>query len=401
MRAIVRRVRPLVAYPDGPDVAASPPAHFGGEPCDVFLGWMPVRREWLDGPLTGWTHMAGYGLRDVIADGRVRYVPTRLSGVPALLAALQPDVVVVPGVRRGHELAYAGSIGWAPAAVAAGAQLVVEIDEDAADVGAPLIEGPVHRTVTGSRMHPEPVVVPSGPEDLRIAELVVDLLPRDATLQFGIGALADAIVRAVDRPVQVWSGFVSDAVAVLAERGFLQGQAVGAYLLPGAPAADLVRTGAARLVPVTESHSAAFLAQQPRLVAVNTALQIGLDGSVNVERTNGKLVAGIGGHADFSGAAARATDGLSIVAVRATHRDASTIVPTVETVSTPRCDIDVVVTEHGVADLRGADDAERAERLVQIAAPEHRAALAAAEHGTAAANAAMGSGAFPPPPLVR
>jgi len=285
--------------------------------------------------------------------------------------------------------------------VAAGAQLVVEIDEDASDVGAPLIEGPVHRTVTGSRMHPEPVVVPSGPEDLRIAELVVDLLPRDATLQFGIGALADAIVRAVDRPVQVWSGFVSDAVAVLAERGFLRGQAVGAYLLPGAPAADLVRTGAARLVPVTESHSAAFLAQQPRLVAVNTALQIGLDGSVNVERTNGKLVAGIGGHADFSGAAARATDGLSIVAVRATHRDASTIVPTVETVSTPRCDIDVVVTEHGVADLRGADDAERAERLVQIAAPEHRAALAAAEHGTAAANAAMGSGAFPRPPLVR
>lgn len=401
MRPLARRARPLVAYPDGPDVAASPPAHFGGEPCDVFLGWMPERREWLDGPLTGWTHMAGYALRDVIADGRVRYVPTRLSGVPALLAALQPDVVVVPGVRRGLELAYAGSIGWAPAAEAAGAQLVVEIDEDADDVGAPLIEGPVHRTVTGSRAHPEPIVVPPGPEDLRIAELVVDLLPRDATLQFGIGALADAIVRAVDRPVQVWSGFVSDAVAVLAERGFLQGQAVGAYLLPGAGAADLVRTGAARLVPVTESHGAAFLARQPRLVAVNTALQIGLDGSVNVERTNGKLVAGIGGHADFSGAAARATDGLSIVAVRATHHDASTIVAAVETVSTPRCDVDLVVTEHGVADLRGTDDAERAERLIQVAAPEHRAALAAAAHGTAAANAAMGTGAFPPPPLVR
>jgi acyl-CoA hydrolase len=188
---------------------------------------------------------------------------------------------------------------------------------------------------------------------------------------------------------------VSDAVAVLAERGFLQGPAVGAYLLPGAPAADLVRSGAARLVPITESHGAAFLAQQPRLVAVNTALQVGLDGSVNVERADGRLVAGIGGHADFSGAAARASDGLSIVAVRATHRGASTIVPEVETVSTPRCDVDVVVTEFGVADLRGADDAERGERLLAVAAPEHRAALAAA------ADAATTTGTNPRPPRAR
>jgi acyl-CoA hydrolase len=379
MKQVTRRARPLVAYADGPDVAASPPSHFGGEPCDVFLGWMPATRSWLGGPLAGWTHMAGYALGDVIADGRVRYVPTRLSGVPAVLTALQPDVVVVSGVRRGHELAYAGSLGWAPAAIAAGAQLAVEIDDNAADVGAPLIEGPVHRTLAAHRPRPEPPAVAEPPAlDRHVAELVVDLLPHDATLQFGIGALADAIVRTVDRPVQVWSGFVSDAVAVLAQRGLLRGQAVGAYLLPGAPAADLVRSGAARLVPITESHGAARLAEQSRLVAVNTALQVGLDGSVNVERIGRRLVAGIGGHADFSGAAARAADGVSVVALRATHKGASTVVPVVETVSTPRCDVDVVVTEHGVADLRGCDDGERADRLIAIAAPEHRAALAAA-----------------------
>jgi acyl-CoA hydrolase len=379
MKPVTRRARPLVAYADGPDVAASPPSHFGGEPCDVFLGWMPATRSWLGGPLAGWTHMAGYALRDAIEDRRVRYVPTRLSGVAAVLAALQPDVVVVSGVRRGHELAYAGSVGWAPAAVAAGAQLAVEIDDDAVDVGAPLIEGPVHRTVAAHRPRPEPsAATEPRAVDRQVAELVVDLFPRDATLQFGIGALADAIVRTVDRPVQVWSGFVSDAVAVLAQRGLLRGQAVGAYLLPGAPAADLVRTGAARLVPITESHGAARLAEQSRLVAVNTALQVGLDGSVNVERIGGRLVAGIGGHADFSGAAARAADGLSVVALRATHKGASTIVPVAETVSTPRCDVDVVVTEHGVADLRGCDDGERADRMIAIAAPEHRAALAAA-----------------------
>ena len=66
-----------------------------------------------------------------------------------------------------------------------------------------------------------------------------------------------------------------------------------------------------------------------------------------------------------------------MIALRSTDRDGrSTIVPRVDVVSTPRCDVDVVVTEHGVADLRDLDDAERAGRMVTIAAPEHRDQLA-------------------------
>jgi itaconate CoA-transferase len=68
-----------------------------------------------------------------------------------------------------------------------------------------------------------------------------------------------------------------------------------------------------------------------------------------------------------------------VVALRSTTRTgASTIVPSVEVVSTPRCDVEVVITEHGVADLRGVDDEERARRIVAIADPAHRDALAAA-----------------------
>jgi len=103
---------------------------------------------------------------------------------------------------------------------------------------------------------------------------------------------------------------------------------------------------------------------------VNSALEVGLDGAVNVERLDGRPVAGIGGHADFCAAATRSAGGLSIVALTATRRGRSTIVPVVEAVSTPGSDVDVVVTEHGVADLRGADEAERRRRLIAIAAPE-------------------------------
>src|SRR6185312_9755317 len=149
------------------------------------------------------------------------------------------------------------------------------------------------------------------------------------------------------------------------------------YAYGGVPIADLCRAGGARLTAISETHDPGCIADNPGFVAINTALQVGLDGSVNVERAGGRLVAGMGGHPDFCAAAARAPDGLSIIALRSTHRGRSTIVPRVETVSTPRCDVDVIVTEHGVADLRGLDDTERAHRTLEVAAPEHRTALEA------------------------
>jgi len=106
------------------------------------------------------------------------------------------------------------------------------------------------------------------------------------------------------------------------------------------------------------------------------ALEVGLDGAVNVEVLGGRPVAGIGGHGDFCAAAARSDGGLSIIALTATRRGRSTIVPTVEHVSTPGDHVHLVVTEHGVADLRDTDAEERRRRLVAIAAPEFRAGLA-------------------------
>jgi acyl-CoA hydrolase len=367
--------RPIVAYADGHDCAASPPAMFGGEGGPVVLGWMPESREWLAGPIRGWALMGGYALAAHIAEGRLRYLPTRLAAVPHVLAALRPHTVVIPAVRRGADLVYGRSVGWAPAAAAVAAQVVVEIDEEAQDIGAPPITCEITRTVTARRLLTAPAPIEAGQTDRAIAEHVVSLLPREATLQFGPGGIADVVVRAIDTPVGVWSGLLTDAVAELAARGVLRAPAVGAYAYGGAPITDLCRTGGARLTAISETHDARCIADNPGFVALNTALQVGLDGSVNVERVRRRLVAGMGGHPDFCAAAARAPDGLSIIALRSVHRGRSTIVPQVETVSTPRCDVDVVVTEHGVADLRGLDDTERGHRILGVAAPEHRAAL--------------------------
>jgi acyl-CoA hydrolase len=369
-------VLPLVAYADGHDCASTGPAEIVGQPAELFLGWMPQRTPWLDDDtVVGSTVMAGYALSELVRDGRVRYVPVRLSTVPRLLAARQPDCVVISGVRRGDGVAFGRSVGWAMAAAEHARQVVVEIDDEADDLGAPLIPGRIARIITRQRRLTVPAGTKPTQADRAIAERVLSLLPARPTLQFGPGALAEAIVRALDRPVGVWSGLLNDAVAALADRGLLDGVATGAYVYGGPRVVGLCRDGGARLERVEVTHAPTHLAQIPRFVALNTALQVGLDGSVNVERVGGRLVAGIGGHPDFCAAAARSSDGLSVIALRSTIKGVSTIVPRVETVSTPRCDVDVVVTEHGVADLRGADEGERAARLASIAHPTHRRAL--------------------------
>ncbi len=132
------------------------------------------------------------------------------------------------------------------------------------------------------------------------------------------------------------------------------------------------------LTPTTVTHDLSRLSSIPRFVGCNTAAQVDLDGAVNLERVDGRAIAAIGGHSDFCAGASRSVGGVSIIAVRSTTRHGvSTIVPQVEVVSTQRSDIGVVITEHGIADLRGIGESERAERLIAVAHPDHRPTLRA------------------------
>ena len=349
---------------DGPRIAPAAVADLVGAPGsepEVLLGFVPDGPAWL-ASARGRTTMAGYALRGPVAEGRLRYLPVRLSAVPRLLHDARPDVAVVTAVRRGGELAFGASVGIGPAAMRAARAVVVEVDQDGPDLGGPLIEGEV-TAIVERPLRTRPVPMPRPPEelDLAVGRRVAALLPDRATIQLGPGGMADAIALSVDRPVAVWSGLVTDALATLADRGLLLGPATAAYTWGGRAVERLAADGRLRLVPVEVSHDPSTLAAIDRFVACNTALQVGLDGAVNVERVGGVQVAGIGGHADFCAGASRARGGLSVIALRSTTRSgASTVVPRVEVVTTPRCDIDVVVTEHGVADLRGVDDEERA-----------------------------------------
>ena len=380
-----------VWYGDGPNsprtsprdaLAAAGVDHRAGDEIglDVTIGWTIEDQPWLDDPgATISTVLAGYGLSRAVRIGRVTPLPVRLSAVPSRIEANPPDVAVVTGVRRGGRFAFSTCVGWGDVLARRAARVVVELDEDAPDLGGPVIEGEI---VAVLDRPPAPTSAPAASRaaddvDLAIGATVTSLLPPDPTLQFGPGGIAEGIARSIDRPVRIWSGLVTDATAELHDRGLLLAPATAAYTWGGEPIERLAAAGMLHLTSSTVTHDLSAISTTPRFVGCNTALQVGLDGAVNLERVGGRVVAAVGGHADFSAGSSRSVGGMAVVALRSTTRSgASTIVPRVDVVSTARSDIDIVVTEHGVADLRDVSDAERARRLIAIAAPEHRVTLA-------------------------
>lgn len=380
-------------YGDGSDSPRTAPSDVlqaaGLDPtCDhrVTLGWTIERHAWIDDPgFRAHTVLAGYGLAGPVNEGRVTALPVRLGAVPSMLEDVRPDIAVVTAVRRGDGFAFGSSVGWNDVLARCSDQLVIEVDETGHDFGGPPVEGNVVASVIRPPASTTPAATsrPADEIDLRIGTLVTSLLPDEPTLQFGPGGIGEGIARALNRPVRIWSGLVTDAMAEIHDRGLLIDQVVATYAWGGQPIRDLALADRLRLTSCTKTHDLTHLSQIPRMIGCNTALQVGLDGAVNVERVNGRVIAAVGGHSDFCAGASRSIGGMSIIAVRAcTAKGASTIVPRVDQVSTQRSDIDVVVTEYGIADLRGISDVERARRLTAIAAPEQQKGLLAAIEAT-------------------
>lgn len=246
-----------------------------------------------------------------------------------------------------------------------------------------------------------------------IAQHVAGLVPDGATLQVGVGALPDATLAALaqHRHLGLHSGVLGDAGVALMQAGVIDNSRKGAdagigvtnTLAGGADTFRFVHRNAQ--VEVRHSHAThlpAALAPQRLLHAINGALEVDLSGQVNCESLRGKPRGGIGGLLDFSRAARECAGGKAITVLPASAKGASAKETSAKETSAKgasaahaggrtsrivaqlsgpatvgRADVDVVVTEHGVADLRNASLAERAQRLIAIAAPEFREGLQA------------------------
>jgi acyl-CoA hydrolase len=229
----------------------------------------------------------------------------------------------------------------------------------------------------------------AGEVETAIAAHVAGLIPDGATLQVGVGALPDATLDALrgHRALGLHSGVLGDAGVRLLAAGVIDnsrkgcdaGIAVTNTVCGGADSYRFLDGLASVHVRHSDdTHGAAALARQTRLHAINGALEVDLGGQVNCEQLQGRQRGGIGGLLDFARAARESEGGLSITVLPATAAGgrASRIVPSLGGPATVgRSDVDVVVTEYGVAHLRNVPLRERARRLIAIAAPPFREAL--------------------------
>jgi len=234
-----------------------------------------------------------------------------------------------------------------------------------------------------------PLVFDGGAPDeamLRHGRRVAALIRDGDTLEFGVGKLQAAILASLTdhRDLKVWSGMVSAPVLGLLDAGSMDRRdgsvQVGAALGDAAFYERVGRDPAFLFRPVSDTHDVRRIAAIDRFCAVNSAVEVDLFGQVNADSIRGKLVAGVGGLTAFVAGALLSPGGRAIIALPAATDDGrySRIVAKLSTGFTalPRHTADYVVTEHGVAALRGLSLQARARALIDIAAPAFRDSLA-------------------------
>ncbi|MCZ4498360.1 MAG: hypothetical protein JWQ74_913 [Marmoricola sp.] len=345
---------------------------------DVAPAGLKVRAYAAHGVLRG---LADKGVLDVL--------PWHLSAVEANIASRRMPVdVVLLQVGPKDEAGYYSlgpTVDYAVVAAELARVVLVEVNPE------------MPRTRTSRRLHESVVTgeVPasgglagsparpaSGAEKL-VAKNVTGLVPDGATIQLGAGALAEAVAEelGVRRNLEVRSGLVGDWLVDLYESGAMRpgaDSAVVSMALGTKRLYDFVdRSAVIRFAPMSELIDPRVLAGCDSFVAINSAIEVDLSGQINSEVVGGRYVGAVGGQVDFFRATRASAGGLAIVALASNHPSGeSRIVASLDgPVTSLRSDVDIVVTEWGIADLRAASLGERAERLLAVADPRHRSAL--------------------------
>ena len=348
----------------------------------------------------GFRHNAlfiGPNVREAVAEGRADFTPVFLSEVPRLFRrGKMPIDVALIQVSLPDEHGYC-SYGVSVDVTKAGAEsarhVVAEVNPN------------MPRTLGDCFIHIDnidalvpsdvPILeVPAGKIDKvakRIGQHIADLIQDGSTLQLGIGTIPDAVLSCLGdkKDLGIHSEMLSDGVIDLVESGVINGsrknihngKIVVSFVLGTRRLYDFVDNN-----PMCEFHPSEFtndpfrIAQNDRVVAINSALQVDLTGQVCADSLGTYFYSGIGGQVDFIRGASRSHQGRPIIALPSTASGGkvSRITPTLTPgagVVTSRGDVHYVVTEYGIADLHGKTIRERAMALIHIAHPDHREQL--------------------------
>lgn len=340
---------------------------------------------------------AGPPLRKPIAEGRADFMPVFLSDIPELFRSrsIPLDVALVqvsPPDRHG-DCTLGTSVDAARAAVDSARFVIAEINERMPRTRghSTLQLGRIDAFVHSDRPLPEHAPAPESAVEARIGELIADLVEDGSTLQLGIGGIPNAVLSRLGNKhdLGVHTEMFSDGVIDLALNGVITnkhkkvhpGRIVSSFVNGSRRLYDFVHDNArVELHPCDRTNDISLIRKNPRVVAVNSAIEIDLTGQVCADSIGHTIFSGIGGQMDFMHAAAYSEGGKPIIAIPSTaskgkvSRIVSALKPGAGVVTT-RGHVHWVVTEHGAVNLHGLTLRQRGEALISIAHPDFRAEL--------------------------
>ncbi len=339
----------------------------------------------------------GSNVREAIAQGAADYTPIFLSEIPQLFRSrrMRLDVALVsctpPDVNGFCSLGI--SVDVVKSAVESAEIVVAEVNPSMPRThGASFVHvNDLDVFVEGTK--PILEVSPQPPDDvsLRIGRLCATLIDHGATLQMGIGDIPNAVLANLDdkHDLGLHTEMFSDGIIDLIEKGVITckrkslhpGKAVTSFCMGSRRLYDFVNDNPFfEFLPTEFVNDPFVIAQNDKLVSINSALQVDLTGQVCADSMGTRFYSGIGGQVDFIRGAARSNGGRSIIALPSTAKGGtvSRIVATLTEgagVVTTRGDVHTIVTEHGVAELKGRTVRERALALIAVAHPAFRSEL--------------------------
>ena len=342
----------------------------------------------------------GLNVRQAVHAGLADFTPVFLSEIPGLFrhGQLPLDAVLIslsPPDEHGF-CSFGVEVGTTKPAAESARIIIAEVNRQMPrTLGDCFIHvSRLHHIVEVDYPLPEAPQGGTTERHLLVGQHIAEMIPDGATLQMGIGSIPDAVLQNLGshKDLGVHTELFSDGVIDMVEAGvitcarktFHPGKIISGFLFGSKRLYEFVHNN-----PIIEMHPTDYvndpfnIAQNEKMVAINSALQVDLTGQVCADSIGPQIYSGVGGQVDFIRGAARSKDGLPIIAFLSTAKkdSISRIVPLLNKgagVVTTRNDVHYVVTEYGVASLFGKTIRQRAHELINISHPKFRDELTAA-----------------------
>jgi acyl-CoA hydrolase len=326
-------------------------------------------------------------LKQAFAEGRVRILELPYSGIAAWLAANPVDLVIVQLSReaRSGYSSLGPTVQFSPIALLDAGTSVAVLNHQTPWLHGSVSYSPSEFDFIMESDTPLPAYPDPAPDPVydQMGAFVASLIPDGATIQTGLGQAPAAVLDALSghRNLKLHTGVFSDSLLRLVESGAFQADTpliTGVAVGSGKFYQKLKNFPEIRYEAVTKTHGSDTLARIPEFFAINSAVEVDLQGNVNAEFLNGARISGRGGLPDFAEAGSGSSGGASIIVVPSTDRSGkhSRIVGRLSAGATVEGrHVDYVITEFGCARLKGCSPEGRAAAMTAITAPHLRSSI--------------------------